>query len=368
MNIYHIALTMIPRLGNKGLRTLARLLPQAEDVYSLSHSQLQDIFGKHTAIIDAIEHRTTLADAEQAARRLEEKHIRALFFTDPDYPQRMNRPGCDDCPALIYLLGNCDLNPHHAIAVVGTRKATAYGTTTTHRLVNEMAADRPLIVSGLAYGIDTAAHSAAVAAHIPTVGVLAHGLDRIYPQQNRELARQMLANGGALLTEYPLDSPISTSNFPARNRIIAAISDATVVVESTARGGALITANMAIGYHREVFAVPGYLDAPYSAGCNNLITNNKAILLRNAGDIYYQMGWDGPPAGHPDNGKQQQLFEQMSDDEKHIADLLADNREMSLDEIAAQSGFPMQKTASTVFAMEMKNIIRCLPGRLYKLI
>ena len=146
------------------------------------------------------------------------------------------------------------------------------------------------------------------------------------------------------------------------------MSDATLVVEAAERGGALITANMAIGYHREVFAVPGNLDAPYSVGCNTLITHNKAILVRNAGDIYYQMGWKGAPAGHPDAGRQQELFEQMTPDEKRLAALLVGNREMSLDEMAAQSGFPMQKTASTVFAMEMKNIIRCLPGRLYKLI
>lgn len=368
MNIHAIALTMVPRLGNKGLRELARLFPRIEEVYGLSHSQLKEIFGKHTTIIDAIEKRTTLADAEKAARELEEKHIRALFFTDDAYPQRMNRPGCEDCPALVYVLGDCDFNAPHSVAIVGTRKATAYGHETTTRLVDEMASEKPLIVSGLAYGIDTCAHTAAVDRGMPTVGVLGHGLNRIYPPENRDLARRMLATGGALLTEYPLGTAISPTNFPARNRIIAAMSDATVVVEAAERGGALITANMAIGYNREVFAVPGHLDAPYSVGCNTLITHNKAILVRNAGDIYYQMGWQGADIRQPAAGKQQELFAQMSPDEKQLADLLVDHREMSLDEMAAQSGMPMQKTASVVFEMEMKNLIRCLPGRLYKLV
>lgn len=368
MNPYHIAMTLIPRLGNRGLRKLAELLPHAEDVYTLSEGQLKDLFGTHKSIIAAIKERTTLAEAEKAARELEQKHIRALFFSDPDYPQRMNRPGCDDCPALIYVIGNCDLNAEHAIAMVGSRKATAYGRQTTKKLVDGMVTDRPLIVSGLAYGIDTASHTAAVADGLPTVGVLGHGLDRIYPEENRDLARRMLASGGGLVTEYPLGTRINAKNFPARNRIIAAMSDATVVVEAAERGGALITANMAIGYNRDVFAVPGYIDAPYSAGCNALITRNKAILVRNTGDIYYQMGWQGV-ASHPSAaGKQQELFAEMTPDEKLLASLLRENREMTLDEMAAQSGMPMHRTASTVFAMETKNIIQCLPGKIYKLV
>ena len=368
MSPYHIALTRIPRLGNKGLRELAALFPRIEEVYDLSHSQLRDIFGNHPCIIAAIEERTTLAEAEKAARDLEEKHIKALFFTDAEYPQRMNRPGCEDCPALVYLLGECDLNAPRAVAIVGTRKATDYGRTTTARIVREMAEEKPLIVSGLAIGIDTAAHSAAVAGGLPTVAILGHGLDRIYPPENRDLARSILASGGALLTEFPLHTPINPKNFPARNRIIAAMSDATVVVEAAERGGALITANMAIGYNREVFAVPGYLDAPFSVGCNTMISNNKAILIRHAGDIYYQMGWKGANYPQTSVGKQQELFALMSPDEKRLADLLVDHREMSLDEMAAESGIPMQKTASVVFEMEMKNLIRCLPGRLYKLV
>lgn len=368
MTPYHIALTMIPRLGNRGIRKLAEILPRVEEVFGQPHSQLVEIFGKHADIIGAIEGRTTLAAAEKAARELEGKGIKALFFTDDAFPQRMNRPGCDDCPALLYMLGECDLNPAHSVAVVGTRKATPYGLTTTSRLVEELAGEKTMIVSGLAYGIDTSAHTAALACGLPTVGVLGHGLDRIYPPENRDLASRMAATGGALVTEYPLGTAIDRKNFPARNRIIAAMSDATLVVEAAEHGGALITANMALGYSREVFAVPGNIDAPYSIGCNTLITNNKATLVRNAGDIYYQMGWGRYKNGLPNAGKQQEMFAEMSPDEKRLADLLVLHREMTLDEMANLSGMPMQKTAALVFSMETRMIIQCLPGRIYKLV
>ena len=368
MSPYQIALTMIPKVGNKGVRKLAELYPDVEDIFKLSHEQLKELFGNHKALINAIEQRTTLGEAERTVRELEQKHIKTLFFNEKYYPQRMNRPGCEDCPALLYMIGDCDLNAEHSVAVVGTRKATVYGRETTAKVIGQMASDRVLIVSGLAYGIDTEAHTAAVANGLPTVGVLGHGLDRIYPEQNRDLARRMLASGGALVTEFPLGTAISSRNFPARNRIIAAMCDATVVVEAAEHGGALITANMAIGYNREVFAVPGYLDAPYSIGCNTLIANNKASLLRNAGDIYYQMGWNGLSTPQSSVGEQQALFVELSPDERRIADLLQEKREMTLDEIAAQSGFPMHKAASTVFEMESRNIIRCLPGKIYKAI
>lgn len=368
MNIYHLALTMIGGLGNKGLRKLIEIIPDVEKVYELSHSQLKELFGSHEGIISAIERKSTVAEAEKAYKTLEEKHIRPLFITDADYPQRLRREGCGDCPALLYMLGTCNLNPEQSISIVGSRKATDYGRAVTQRLVSEMAEKKPTIVSGLAYGIDTAAHTASVQYGLPTIGVLGHGLDRIYPAQNRNLARQILQHGGALLTEYPLGTAISASNFPARNRIIAALSDATVVVEAAEHGGALITANMASGYMREVFAVPGNLDAPYSAGCNNLITNNKAILIRNAGDLYFQMGWHPSRNLQSQQSQQKELFATFNKEEQLLADLLRQHREMTLDEMVAESGMSMPKTASIVIGLEMKNCICCLPGKKYKLV
>ena len=359
---------MIAGLGNKSIRHLAELYPDPTEVFNCSHSRLCELFGKHTGIIKAIEQKTTVAAAEKSAKELERYGIKALFFTESDYPQRLNQPGCEDAPVLLYMLGNCNLNATHSVAVVGTRKATDYGRTTTARLVREMSSKDILIVSGLAYGIDTEAHRTAVDTGLPTVGVLGHGLDQLYPPQNRQLAERMLAQGGALLTEYPFGTAISGANFPARNRIIAALADATVVVEAAERGGALITANMASGYNREVFAVPGRVGDPYSAGCNNLIVNNRAILIRNAGDLLFQMGWEDHRDCPDPKVKQQELFTTLSGNEQSVVGALRDGRELTMDEIVAKCGLPLPKIASLLLDLELKNVIRCLPGKLYKLV
>jgi DNA processing protein len=229
-----------------------------------------------------------------------------------------------------------------------------------------MNTDKPVIVSGLAYGIDTEAHTAALDNGMPTVAVLGHGLDTIYPHSNRSLAKRILDQGGALLTEYPLDTEIQPAYFPARNRIVAALADATVVVESAERGGGLITANIANGYNREVFAVPGRLDDPLSQGCNNLIANNKAIIIRNAGDLYFQMGWKST-INNARHHEQQELFATLKADEQQIANLLQEYREMTMDEMEKKSDLSLPKIASLLMEMELKGAIRCLPGKIYKL-
>ena len=367
MNPYHIALTLTPGLGPKSIRQLMDFCPDAEELFAMSRPQLTEIFGKHTGVIEAFLHKSMMPEAEKSIAEAEKYHIDILFFTDTAYPQRLNAAGCEDSPVLLYLLGQCDLNAERSIAMVGSRKATDYGRTTTARLVEEMASDKPLIVSGLAYGIDTAAHTAALAHGMSTVAVLGHGLDTIYPSQNRGLAKRIVEQGGALLTEYPLHAEIKATNFPARNRIIAALSDATVVVEAAERGGALITANIASSYHREVFAVPGRLDDSTSEGCNNLIANNKAIMIRNAGDLFFQMGWKNTFDKHRHKEQQQSLFASLSPNEKLIVDLLEKNREMTMDEIDLQCELPLPKIASIMVELELKNVIRCLPGRVYKL-
>lgn len=370
MNPYAIALTLVPGLGNKGIRQLLAVDKELnpEKIFSLSPSQLDEIFGKHKKISNAIASKAVLHDAEKTLEELEKHHISVLFCTDSAYPQRLNREGCEDTPVLLYCLGTCDLNAPHSVAVVGTRHASDYGRTTTHRLINEMSFDKPLIVSGLAYGIDTEAHQASLQYGLPTVAVLGHGLDRIYPPQNRQLAKQILDSGGALVTEYPMGASVSPSNFPARNRTIAAMSDATVVVEAAEKGGALITANLASGYNREVFAVPGRLDDTYSAGCNNLIANNKAAILRNAGDLFFQLGWKYKTDTANAQERQQSLFATLNRDEQKMHRLLEENREMTMDDFAAKSNFPFPKIAALLTELELKNVIRCLPGRIYKLV
>lgn len=366
MNPYPIALTLTPGLGNKTIRQLLALCPKPEELFAMNRAQLREIFQHHDSIIAAIESRHPLAQAEQAIPLMEGYGVDTLFCTEADYPQRLNEAGCEDTPVLLYRLGKCNLNAEHTVAMVGSRKCTDYGRTTTHRLVEGMKADGTTIVSGLAYGIDTAAHTAALEHGLPTVAVMGHGLDIVYPPQNRLLARQIVERGGALLSEYPLHTQINASNFPARNRIVAALADATIVVEAAERGGALITANMANSYHREVFAVPGRLDDPLSEGCNNLVINNKAVMIRNAGDLFYQMGWKNTFDRHRQREEQLSLFSSLNTNQQSVVRLLTENREMTLDEIVAKSGLSLPKIASIMMELELKNMVRCLPGRLYK--
>lgn len=367
LNPYHIAITKIPTLGNRTIRQLMEICPDAEELFSMSHAQLKEIFKNHTRPIEAFESKAGLKQAEEEVKQLEKYGIETLFFTQENYPQRLNQNGCEDTPVLLYKLGSCDLNPDRSIAMVGARKCTDYGYTVANRIIQEMASDKPLVVSGLAYGIDTAAHRACIENGVPTVAVLGHGLDIIYPNQNRPLAKQILECGGALLTEYPLGTAINAKQFPARNRIVAALADATVVVESAERGGALITANMACGYHREVFAVPGRLDDDLSQGCNDLISNNKATILRNAGDIYYQMGWKGLLMKKRRKEEQQSLFNTLEPDEQTIVNLLKKIPEMGIDDFEKNCDLSLPKIASTLLDLELKKVVRCLPGRLYNL-
>lgn len=367
MNPYHIALTYVPGLGNKTIRQLIAAYPQPEQLFGMSRQQLTEIFRNHDTIISAFLSRQPLAMAEQAMAEMEGRGVEALFCTDADYPVRLNEAGCEDSPVLLYRLGRCDLNAQHTVAMVGSRKCSDYGRTTTHRLVREMKTDGTTIVSGLAYGIDTAAHTAAVENGLPTIAVLGHGLDIIYPSQNRLLAKRIVEQGGALLSEYPLHTGINAAYFPARNRIVAALADATIVVEAAERGGALITANIANSYNREVFAVPGRLCDPLSEGCNNLVIHHKAVMIRNAGDLFYQMGWKNTFDRRRQQEEQLSLFATLDQNQQTVVKLLTTNREMTLDEMVAQSGLSLPKVASVVTDLELRNVVRCLPGRLYKL-
>lgn len=358
---------MIPGLGAKSIRQLVDVCPDIASLFSMNEKQLHEIFGRHESVIQAFLCKESLAKAEKETALMERYHIRPLFFTDKDYPARLNNAGCEDTPVLLYCLGSCNLNAEHTVAFVGSRKCTDYGRSTTMRLVQEFQSGSITTISGLAYGIDTTAHVASVECHIPTIAVLGHGLDQIYPSQNRALSKRILEEGGALITEYPLYTAINPTYFPARNRIIAALADATIVVEAAEKGGALITANIANGYHREVFAVPGRLDDSMSAGCNNLITDNKAGMVRNAGDVYYQMGWKNYFDKKHQREQQQSLFAELSEKEASLVALLKENRELTLDDFCEQSELSLPKIASILTDLELKKIVRCLPGRIYKL-
>ena len=335
--ISQIALTFTPGLGNTSIRRLIELYPD-EDIFSLPKSELKTAFGTHQSIVDNILNKNGFPRAED--------------------PERLNRPEADDCPALLYVLGSADLNSERAVSIVGTRRATAYGRDNTDRLVRELKPYNTPIVSGLAYGIDTAAHTAALEHQLPTVAVLGHGLDQIYPAENRPLAKRILEAGGALVTEYPSGTAINPRFFPARNRIIAALSDASVVVEASEKGGALITAAIAASYQREVFALPGRITDTYSRGTNNLIASNRALLLRNADDIAFQLGW--PIQGQQTSMNEIKETPKLSSDEQKIVNILKANNHMTLDEIAT--------AVSHLFNLEMNKVVHTLPGHLYQII
>lgn len=359
-----IALTFTPGIGNTAIRRLVDLYPD-QDIFSLPKSELKTAFGTHKGIIDNILNKSAFARAEEELHFCEGNHVRPLFFTDPDYPTRLNTPETDDCPALLYCLGTVNLNPERSIAVVGTRRATAIGRNNTDMLVRELKNYEPHIISGLAYGIDAAAHTAALEHGLPTVAVLGHGLDRIYPAQNRPLAKRILENSGALVSEYPSGTAINPGYFPARNRIIAALSDATVVVEASEKGGALITAAIAGSYHREVFAIPGRLGDTYSKGTNNLIATNRALLVRGARDIAFQMGW--PIVGEQLTMNNLDDEKKLSPEEQRIVDQLKEKDILTLEELSTSTGFSLAKTASLLFDLEMDNRIHTLPGHAYQL-
>lgn len=362
---YEIALTMLPGVGCRSARQLLEIVESAESLFGMSESGLHDLFGRRKEIINAIKSRSVFADVEKELKFVEKNKIKVLYYKDAEFPQRLNLPGCVDSPVVLYVLGDADLNAGRAVSVVGTRKATADGLELTRKLVSGFAGEGVTVVSGLALGIDAASHEAALANGLPTVGVLAHGLNRMYPPQNRNLAKRMLGNGGALITEMRTDVPMSPGLFPARNRIIAAMSDATVVVEASKKGGALITANIANSYNRDLFAFPGRIGDKYSEGCNGIIAACKAMLIRGADDLFMNMGWERKSKRV---GKQTTLFPKLNAEEQSVYDVLAQRGEISVDEIHIFCDMAMPKIAAALLSLELKNLCRCLPGKIYKVL
>lgn len=362
---YEIALTLLPGVGCQTQRQLLDIVGSARQLFELPVKELVELFGTHKEIVESITTRSVFPLVEKELAFIEKNNIHVYFCGDPDYPQRLNLPGCEDCPIILYVLGDTNLNPERAVSIVGTRKATPQGIELTQKLVSDFNGEGVTVFSGLALGIDGAAHKAAIENCLPTVGVLGHGLDQLYPPLNRNLAKQMLANGGALMTERMSGTALSPKLFPVRNRIIAALSDATIVVEASKTGGALITANIASSYHRELFAFPGRVDDKYSEGCNAIIASCKAMLIRNADDLFNNLGWDRKVIY---KGKQTALFPELPKEEQLIYDLLRQNPEIGMDRIRELCDLPLPKIATILLNLELKNLCRCLPGKIYKAI
>jgi len=273
---------------------------------------------------------------------------------------------CYDSPTLLFYKGSADLNATKIISIVGTRTHTDYSKKITEKVIEELSSQNILIVSGMAYGVDAIAHKAAVKNNLPTVGVLAHGLDQIYPPDHSNLAKDMVKNGGGLLTEFRSQTKPDKHNFPTRNRIVAGMSDATIVVESGIKGGSMVTAELANGYNKDVFAFPGKVTDNKSAGCNYLIKSNKAMLLTDAQQLIEIMGWE--EKSQKSKGKsQKEIFIELSKDEKIIVDILNEKGPVQIDELNLRSGLSSSAIAAAILNLELQNVVYGLPGKIYKL-
>jgi DNA processing protein len=363
--MYQLALTRIPLIGDVIIKKLLEHFGSAGNIFNARKQELERIETVGAIRAAAIRNFRDFTEIEKEISFMEKYRIQPLFCTDPAYPQRLLH--CYDNPAMLYYKGSASLNALRMISIVGTRHPSAYGKSVCEALVMGLSEAGITIVSGLAYGIDIIAHKTALKAHIPTIGVLAHGLDRIYPPAHKQVAVQMLEQGG-LLTDFPSQTAPDRQNFPKRNRIVAGICDATIVIESGMRGGSLITADLANGYNRDVFCIPGRLHDPQSAGCNYLIKQNKAALLTGAEDVLALMGWQEKTAAGKAPVVQTGLFPELSEDEQLIMSLFREKSQRHLEELYLQTRLSGSQVATAVFNLEMQSVLRSLPGQLYELV
>jgi DNA processing protein len=358
--IYQVALGLIPGIGKATTRTLISYCGSAEQVFKMSKGKLSSIPGIGPVALDNILNNAVLKEAEAIVLKAEKQETQLLFYTDNEYPSRLKQ--VPDAPTLLYYRGTSPLNQKKIMAIVGTRKASDYGKTVVRKLLEELAHYKPLIVSGLAYGIDIQAHKDALELGLQTIGVMATGTDLIYPSIHKNTARKMIDQGG-LLSEYTFGSEAEPMRFPARNRIIAGMADVTVVIEAAKEGGALITADIANGYDREVMAVPGRITDSASEGCNNLIRQNKAHTLTQASDLIELMNWDINPVP----SSRQLIMTDLNEDELLIYAVLTDHTQVHIDELSWKAQLPMHKISSVLLQMEFKGIIKVLPGKKFAL-
>ncbi len=364
-----IALTQCPGIGHIGAKRLIEEMGSAVELF-LHREELPEILpGVSQTLVLALNNAEAFYRAEQEMEFVEKNRLSCLTLTDTSYPSRLRE--CEDAPIVLYFKGNVDINQKHVIDMVGTRRATAYGKQFCTEFLHDLSALVPdvLVISGLAYGIDIYAHRAALENNLSTIAVLAHGLDRIYPPLHRRTAIEMLENGG-LITEFPSKTAPLRHHFVSRNRIIAGLGDATIVVESAAKGGSLITADLAIGYHRDCFALPGRTTDATSTGCNRLIRDNKAALIQNAEDFVMAMGWN-TTTEQSDKPKTAplELFPTLSEDEECIVRILSEQQgESHINTLVVESNIPINRMSALLFELEMKGIIKARVGGAYRLV
>jgi len=361
--LYQLALTLIPNIGPVQAKILLDKY-QPADIFKAKISCLETIDGIGTIRANSIKRFNDFSKAEEEIKFIEKFKLNPLFITDKAYPQRLLH--CYDSPTLLFYKGTADLNSSKIVAIVGTRTHTDYAKKITDKLIEEVSSHNVLVVSGMAYGVDAVAHKASIKNNLSTVGVLGHGLDQIYPPDHSGLAKEMLKHGGGLLTEFRSKTKPDKHNFPTRNRIVAGMSDATIVVESGIKGGSMVTAELANGYNKDVFAFPGKVTDSKSAGCNYLIKSNKAMLLTDAQELIEVMGW-ADKKQKPNSKSQREIFIELSKDEKIIVDILNEKETVHIDEINLKSGLSNSAIAAAILNLELQNVVNGLPGKMYKL-
>ena len=361
---YQVALTLLKGVGDVVAKNLIAYCGSPELVFKSSKVQLEKTPGVGQFIANALfkNKQEALLRAEEEIAFIQKHNISPLFFTDKEYPQRLKN--CADSPILLYYKGSADLNTDKIVSVVGTRTPSVYGKEMTEKLIVDLTNSGILVISGLAYGIDVAAHKTCIENNISTVGVLGHGLDRLYPAAHSAIAKKMIENGG-LLTEFMSGTNPDRENFPKRNRIVAGMCDALIIVESKKEGGSLITATIANSYNKDVFAFPGKANDPLSEGCNALIKTNKAHLIESSADLFYIMNWNQETK--PKKTTQIPLLLNLSEDEKTIINAFTNKTALHIDEICLSTAFTISKTSSCLLQLEFSNIIKSMPGKLYKL-
>lgn len=364
--LYEVAIGMLPGVGAQLTKLLISYCGSAEMVFKQGKGKLKKIPGIGETTANKIINQAILSKAEKELVQAEKDNVSLLFYTHKEFPERLKQ--LPDAPALLYYKGNANLNCSKIISIVGTRQASSYGREIVEKLAADLQKYNVLVVSGLAYGIDITAHKAALANKLPTVGVMASGINIIYPAAHRETAEKMTEHGG-LLTEYSFDTSPDAPRFPARNRIIAGMADAVIVVEAASKGGALITAEIANSYNKEVFAVPGNLGHKHSEGCNLLIRNHKANIYTRPEDLEYILNWTIDTGNAtPAQDAYQNSYEHLNYEEKELVMLLKSGEGIQIDELSWKSQIPVSKLASILLNLEFQGVVKALPGKKFKLV
>jgi DNA processing protein len=367
---YLLTLLQTEGVGDIVAKKLLNHCQSAEEIFKSKSNILASIDGVGPVLIKKLKSQSASNSAEAEMKFIQKNNIQTYYFKDADYPDKLKH--CIDGPTLLFGSGNFKVNNQKIISIVGTREITSAGMDFCKKLLEDLAPLNPIIVSGFAYGVDIFAHKTAMDLNLQTIGVLAHGLNQVYPKIHKKYVAKMEANGG-FLTEFWSNSNPEKENFVKRNRIVAGMSEATIVIESAEKGGSLITANLANDYNRDVFAVPGRTTDKFSQGCNNLIKTQRANLLSSAADIVYILNWkveDEIASQGRNNPKavQKQLFVSLDNDEQKIYDYLLANGKQVLDVVALECDFPVYRISSHLLNMELKGVIRPLPGKLFEAI